>query len=144
MGLIKNLLLISAAAVAGVYLSSKEGAETRKKIKKHLESLTPVIKDLLDKTEDLLDSSQEIKSDEIRANLEKKIDNIKIKLSKVDAKKISDKASIIIENISREIRGIRKDINTENNPTAKKTPKKTNVVKIIKTKKATKQKAKSA
>ncbi|WKX02691.1 hypothetical protein [Candidatus Mycoplasma mahonii] len=84
---IKTIILMGVAAVAGIYLTSEEGKNARKSLQKKKSVLLPVVRELLNEVNSMLEGSKEIKSDEIRANIEKIVSEIKLSLINLDLEK---------------------------------------------------------
>ena len=140
---IKTILLMGAAAVAGIYLTSEEGKAARKSIQKKKTVLMPAIKELINEANLVLEGSREIKSDEIKANIQKIINEVKISLSNLDiekaletSKKAIKVASIKINDVSNQVDKAKKTTTKSKAKTkpvaktkqigkAKQTPKKT-------------------
>ncbi len=109
---VSTLLFLIGATAAGVHLQSEEGEKNRKKIKEHVDNLSPIVNDIIKKLELTATRSETIKSDEIRANVEMKVNKIKNSISKVDAKKVGDATEEAIKAASKRIRDIRTQIET--------------------------------
>jgi DNA polymerase III delta prime subunit len=100
----KKLILILASVIGGIYLTSEEGAKTRKKLLKKKSIFKPIIKDLLKQTNEILEGNKEIKSDEIKANIEKIISEAKIILINLDLEKTTETIQEAIKVASKKIR----------------------------------------
>ena len=109
---VSTLLFLIGATAVGVHLQSEEGEKNRKKLKEHVDNLSPIVNDVIKKLEATASRSETIKSDEIRANVEMKVNEVKNSISKVDAKKVGDAAEDAIKAASKKIRDIRTQIET--------------------------------
>lgn len=101
---IKTILLIAAAAVGGIYLTSDEGKEARKVLQKRKSTFKPIIEDLLKQANDVLHGTKEVNSPEVRKGIEALVNEAKDVLMSFDLEKTVDgiRESIIVA--SRKIR----------------------------------------
>ncbi len=109
---VSTLLFLIGATAVGVHLQSEEGEENRKKLKEQMDNLSPIVNDIFKKLEAALTGSESIKSDEIRSNVEMKVNEVKKTIAKVDAKKVGDATEEAIKVASKKIRDIRAQIET--------------------------------
>ncbi len=130
---IKTILLMAAAAVGGIYLTSEEGKDARKALQNKKSILLPVIKDLLKEANLILEGSREINSDEIRANVEKIVKEVKLSLTNLDLEKSIDVSRKAIKVASNKLN----DISNESSKQKKTTTKSKLVTSKAEPKKAT-------
>jgi len=116
---IKTILLMGVAAVGGIYLTSDEGKDARKALQKKKSILLPVVKDLLKEANEILDGSKEIKSDEIRANIEKIVKEVKLSLVNLDLEKAVETSKKAIRVASLKLN----DVSNKSNKSLKTTTK---------------------
>ncbi|CAM9117888.1 hypothetical protein [Mycoplasma todarodis] len=109
---VSTLLFLIGATAIGVHLQSEEGEENRKKLKEQMDNLSPVVNDIFKKLEAALTGAESIKSDEIRTNVEMRVNEVKKQIAKVDAKKVGDATEEAIKVASKKIRDIRTQIET--------------------------------
>ncbi len=109
---VSTLLFLIGATAIGVHLQSEEGEENRKKLKEQMDNLSPVVNDIFKKLEAALTGAESIKSDEIRTNVEMRVNEVKKTIAKVDAKKVGDATEEAIKVASKKIRDIRTQIET--------------------------------
>ncbi|TCG10404.1 hypothetical protein [Mycoplasma todarodis] len=109
---VSTLLFLIGATAIGVHLQSEEGEENRKKLKEQMDNLSPIVNDIFKKLEAALTGAESIKSDEIRSNVEMKVNEVKKTIAKVDAKKVGDATEEAIKVASKKIRDIRTQIET--------------------------------
>lgn len=138
---IKTILLMGAAAVAGIYLTSEEGKAARKSLQKKKTIILPAVKELISEANQVLEGSKEINSDEIRANIEKIIKEVKISLSNLDLEKSLDVSKKAIRVASNKINDVSNEVDkakrtttkskAKRKPTTKKVVKKVTTVKKI-------------
>ncbi|MCP4336793.1 MAG: hypothetical protein GY679_03005 [Mycoplasma sp.] len=110
---LSTLIFLIGGTAAGVYLQSEEGEESRKKLKKSLNNITPVLKDMVIKLDQVILDSKGIKTDEIRANIEKKVDKLKQSIAKLDSKKIASVTDNTIRETARKIRKLKSEVISE-------------------------------
>ncbi|CAM9137779.1 hypothetical protein MYMA111404_03270 [Mycoplasma marinum] len=109
---LSTFLLLVGATAFGVHLNSEEGADTKKKLKEQIDNITPVVNELFNKLEEIVMNMDSIKSDEIKENVQKGVNEVKETIAKVDAKKVGDVTEEAIKVASKKIREIRTQIET--------------------------------
>ena len=116
---LKTIFLMGAAAVAGIYLTSEEGKAARKSIQKKKTVLMPAIKELINEANLILEGSKEIKSDEIKANIQKIINEVKISLSNLDIEKAFETSKKAIKVASNKINDVSNQVDKAKKTTTK-------------------------
>jgi gas vesicle protein len=117
---LRTIVVFALGVVGGIYLTTKDGEKTQKKIKEYAASMRPVVKDLINKTDDLLNDVINLRSDELRANVEKRIYDLKDKISSIQADDISNVAKNTIKEATNMIRKIRTEVNLSSKITSKR------------------------
>ncbi len=107
---LSTLLFLIGGTAAGIHLQSKEGEDSRKKLKKHIDNLTPLVNDVFKQLEAVLNDSENVESDEIRANVEKTVSNVKKTIEKVDASKVGETTEKAIKIASQKIRDLKMQV----------------------------------
>lgn len=128
---IKTILLMGAAAVAGIYLTSEEGKAARKSLQKKKTIILPAIKELISEANQVLEGSKEINSDEIRANIEKIISEVKLSLSNLDLEKSIDISKKAIRVASNKINDVSNEVDKAKRTSVKSKTKRKQTVKKI-------------
>ena len=100
----KKLFLVAASAVGGIYLTSDEGKNARETLMKKKSIFQPIIKDLTNEMNQVLEGSKELNSKEVKANIEKLIDEAKQVLLEIDLDKTVETAREAIKVASKKIR----------------------------------------
>lgn len=108
---LRTLLIFGIGVMGGIYLTTKEGEKAQKKIKEYSVSLVPIVKDLLKKADYLLDDLINLKSDELKVNLERKVNKLKEKVSSIKDNDLSSIAKNTIKESTNMLRKIRAEIN---------------------------------
>ena len=117
---LRTLLIFGIGVLGGMYLATDDGKKTQKKIKEYTVSLKPVVKDLLSKTDKILDDVVNLKSDELKANIEKRIYDLKNTLSTIKSEDVSAAAKKAIKEATTLLRTIRAEINLSPKATSKR------------------------
>ena len=107
---VKTLLIFGIGVVGGIYLSTQDGKKTKTKIKEYAFSLKPVIDDLLDKVDDLLKNISEIQYEDVKVNMEQRVDDLKNKIKSINTDSISSVAKIAIKDATKLLRKIREEV----------------------------------
>ncbi len=102
--MLRKLLLISVAAIGGIYLTSEEGKQARASLMKKKSTFEPIIKDLLKQVNEVLEGSKQINSDEIRANVNLLVKEAKQAIVEIDLEKTVESVRDAIRVASRKIR----------------------------------------
>ncbi len=110
---LSTLIFLIGGSAAGVYLQSKEGEQSRKKLKESLDNIKPVLKDMLLKLDEVISDSKSIKSDEIRINIERKVDRLKKAITKLDSEKIASVTDQAVRDAAKKLRHLREEIASE-------------------------------
>lgn len=126
--MLKSLLLISVAVVGGIYLTSDEGKDARKAIKKRTANFDPIIKELKDQVRQVLDDAQDVDSDALRANISKLGVEAKKVLLKINTDSAAEEVSKAIKVASKKIRLAMNNI--EDAPKKRKSQSKTRTITI--------------
>lgn len=100
----KKLLLITAAAIGGIYLTSEEGKQARAALMKKKATFEPIVKDLMKQVNEVLEGSKQINSDEIRANVNLLVKEAKATLVEIDLEKTTEAIREAIKVASKKIR----------------------------------------
>lgn len=108
--MIRKLLLITAAAIGGIYLTSEEGKQARAALMKKKSTFEPIVKDLLKQVNSILEGSQEINSDEIRANVNLLVKEAKQTIVEIDLEKTVETVREAIKVASAKIREAENEI----------------------------------
>ena len=108
---LKTLLVFAVGVVGGIYLSTKDSKHSSKKIEVYSPTLKPIIADLLKKSNKLLDDIVNLKSDELKANIEKKVYDLKEKVSSIKVDDVSNAGRRLVKETSNILRQLRAEIN---------------------------------
>ncbi len=124
MGLFKKTLFVGSLIGLGMLLAPKDGKTLRKGLKENYDAkLAPIIKDLNKKASDLYKQTRQIDSDEVKANLRKKIDDVQESLKNLSAKSAGKATVNGIKKASTTLATVAKDI--AQSPKTKEIAKKT-------------------
>ena len=134
---LKTILLMGAAAVGGIYLTSEEGKAARKSIQKKKTVLMPAIKELITEANLILEGSKEIKSDEVKANIQKILNEVKISLSNLDIEKAFETSKKAIKVASNKINDVSNQVDKAKKTTTKSKAKRKTTVKAKQVSKTT-------
>ena len=102
--MLKKLLLITGAAVAGIYLTSEEGKKAREGLLKKKNAFQPIISDLSQRATEALEESKEINSKEVKANIEQLVEEAKQIIVDIDLEKTVEMIKDAIQVASKKIR----------------------------------------
>ena len=102
--MLKKLLLITGAAIAGIYLTSEEGKKAREGLLKKKNAFQPIISDLTKRAVDALEESKEINSKEVKANIELLIEEARQVILDIDLDKTVEMVQDAIRVASKKIR----------------------------------------
>ena len=102
--MLKKLLLIAGAAVAGIYLTSEEGKKAREGLLKKKNAFQPIISDLSKRATEALEESKEINSKEVKANIEQLVEEAKKIILDINLEKTVDAIQEAIQVASKKIR----------------------------------------
>ena len=102
--MLKKLLIITGAAVAGIYLTSEEGKKAREGLLKKKNAFQPIISDLTQRATEALEESKEINSKEVKANIEHLVDEAKQIIVDIDLDKTVEMIKEAIQVASKKIR----------------------------------------
>ena len=108
---LRTLLVFAVGVVGGIYISTKDKKNTSKKIKEYSPTLKPIINDLIKKSNNLLDDIVNLKSDELKANIQKRVVDLKDKISSIKTDDISNAGKSLIKETTKVLRKIRAEIN---------------------------------
>lgn len=108
--MIKKLMLMAGAAVAGIYLVSDEGKNARKALLKKKSSLEPIVKDLIAQANSVLDGSDSLDSDQIRANINSIVEEIKASLFELDLEKVTATIKEAVKVSARQLTSLENDV----------------------------------
>ena len=111
--MLKGLLLIAAAAVGGIYLTSQESGNLRKSINEKKEVFSPIINDLKSNASKVLDGSQQIDSEEIRANIDMLVSEARKTIMEIDFEQALETIKEAIQVASKKIREAMNELDTE-------------------------------
>ncbi|MCK5807268.1 MAG: hypothetical protein KAG91_02650, partial [Mycoplasmataceae bacterium] len=100
----KKLLLITGAAVAGIYLTSEEGKKAREGLLRKKNAFQPIISDLTKRATEALEESKEINSKEVKANIEQLVEEAKKIIVDIDLEKTVEMIKEAIQVASKKIR----------------------------------------
>ena len=108
--MIKKILLMAGAAVAGIYLVSDEGKNARKALLKKKSLLEPVIKDLISQSNSVLDGTGELHSDQIRANIDLIVKDVRKTLLNLDLETVTTSIKEAIKVSARQLTSLENDV----------------------------------
>ena len=103
MGTIKNTLLLFAGYVAYKAITTDDKGELKKAIKVRVEDLRPKIIDLSNALNDYANANNNLREDEIRLDIQKRIERARYAIDHIDSKKIIDQSTDVISKIQVEI-----------------------------------------
>ncbi len=113
MGLFKKALIAGSLIGVGMLLAPKDGKSLRSDLREHYDAkLAPIIKDLNKKAADLYKQTKDIDSDEIKANLRKKISDVQDAIKNLDAKSAGKATVDGIKKASSTLAHVAKDVAT--------------------------------
>lgn len=119
--MIKKLLLITGAAIGGIYLTSEEGKNARESLLKKKSAFEPIIKDLLKQANEMLEGTKSINSNEVKANVDMLINEAKQSLIDLDLDKATETIKEAIRTSSKKIRIALNETENEMKSKGKKT-----------------------
>ena len=118
--MLKKVLLIAAAAVGGIYLTSEEGKQARTALMKKKSTFEPIVKDLMNQMNEVLEGSKQVNSDEVRANINLLVKEAKQTLVEVDLEKTVEAIRDAIKIASKKIREASDELEKEESKSSQK------------------------
>ena len=149
--MLKKLLLITGAAIGGIYLTSEEGKKARESLLKRKSAYEPIVRDLIKQSNEVLEGTKTIDSKEVKANIDMLINEAKKSLIELDLDKATEtvkdairvaskKIRIAVNETEKELNASKKKITAKKSPnTGKAAPKKKNSAKKVLSKNPNKQ-----
>ena len=110
---LRSLLLLVGSAIAGIYLTSEEGENVRRNLLKRRKVFQPIIKDILKQANEVLEGSKDLNSTEIRANIEKAVEEVKASIRKIDLEKAIQVSREAIKVAYKKINDVSNDMNKQ-------------------------------
>ena len=110
---IRSILMMVGSAIAGIYLTSEEGELARKNLQKRRKVFQPIIKDIIKQANDVLDGSKDLNSTEIRANIEKVVQEVRESIKKIDLEKAIQTSREAIKVAYKKINDISNEMNKQ-------------------------------
>ncbi len=103
MGSIKNTLLLFGGYVIYKAITTDDKGELKKAIKIRVEEIRPKIIDLSNALNEYANASNDLREDEIRLDVQKRIERTRYAIDHIDTKKIIDQSTDVISKIQVEI-----------------------------------------